>query len=205
MTNLADRPNSARGDRRREQLVDAGIALLREEGWPGVTTRAVAERAGTNPGLIHYHFGGLPGLRAAIFRQATDLIINPLVAELLDAPDERAALAMMRRMVPHTAGDDRTTRLASELIVGAMRDPALGVVLRDELRQARTQIAGRLGQLRPGWPPARLAGVATLIAASIDGLMLHRMIDGDLPADEALSAVAELLEGGEETVPLGKD
>ena len=77
MTNLADRPNSARGDRRREQLVETGIALLDEQGWPGVTTRAVAERAGTNPGLIHYHFGGLPGLHAAIFRRATDLVVNP--------------------------------------------------------------------------------------------------------------------------------
>ncbi|WP_345570772.1 TetR/AcrR family transcriptional regulator [Nonomuraea rosea] len=196
MTNLADRPNSARGDRRREQLVEAGIALLRQEGWPGVTTRAVAERAGTNPGLIHYHFGGLSGLHAAIFRRATDQIITPLVAELLGAADERAALATMQAMLPQATGDEHTTRLAAELIVGAMRDPALGVVLRDELRRARTQLAGRLGRLHPGWPPDRLRGVATLIAASIDGLMLHHMIDAELPAGEALSAVAELLEEG---------
>ncbi|MEO3885479.1 TetR/AcrR family transcriptional regulator [Nonomuraea sp. B5E05] len=65
MTNLADRPNLPRGDRRREQLVAAGIAVLRDDGWQGVTTRAVAQRAGTNPGLIHYHFGGLAGLRSA--------------------------------------------------------------------------------------------------------------------------------------------
>ncbi|MFI7128869.1 TetR/AcrR family transcriptional regulator [Nonomuraea sp. NPDC050153] len=194
MTNLADRPNSPRGDRRREQLVDAGIALLREEGWPGLTTRAVAQRAGTNPGVIHYHFGGLPGLHTAIFRRATDLIISPLVTELLGAPDERAALTMLRRMLPQTTRDEPVTRLAAELIVGASRDPALGTVLRDELRQARTHIAGRLGQLHPCWPSARLDGVAALIAALIDGLMLHYMIDGELLVGEALSAVEELLE-----------
>ncbi|MEV0143871.1 MULTISPECIES: TetR family transcriptional regulator C-terminal domain-containing protein [unclassified Nonomuraea] len=198
MTNLADRPTSGRGDRRREQLVDAGIALLRQEGWPGVTTRAVAEGAGTNPGLIHYHFGGLPGLRTAIFRRATDQIIAPLVTELVGAADERAALEMMRRMLPLATGDEQTTRLAAELIVGAMRDPALGAVLRTELRQARAQIAERLGQLHPDWPPTRLGGVATLIAASIDGLMLHYMIDSELPATEALSAVGELLEEEEQ-------
>ncbi|KAB8196256.1 TetR family transcriptional regulator [Nonomuraea phyllanthi] len=195
MTNLADRPNSTRGDRRREQLVETGIALLAEHGWPGVTTRAVAERAGTNPGLIHYHFGGLPGLHAAIFRQATHLIVGPMVAELLGAEDERAALAMIRSMLPHTTGDERTTRLAAELIAGATRDPALGAMLRDELRKAREQIAGRLALLRPGRPPAWATGVATLVVAAIDGLMLHHMIDSDLPVDEALSSVEKLLEG----------
>ncbi|WP_243717746.1 TetR/AcrR family transcriptional regulator [Actinomadura sp. KC345] len=173
--------------------MEAGIALLGEDGWTGVTTRAVAERAGTNPGLIHYHFGGLAGLHAAIFQRATDLIIDPLVDGLLGAPDERAALAMVRDMLEQAPGDERTTRLAAELIMGATRDPALGAVLRDGLRQARAQIADRLRALHPGWPQARLAGSATLIAASIDGLMLHSMIDDELPVGEALSAVGELL------------
>jgi AcrR family transcriptional regulator len=194
MSNLADRPNSARGDRRREQLVAAGVAVLGESGWPGVTTRAVAERAGTHAGLIHYHFGGLAGLHAAIFRQATALIVDPLVAELLDAPDERAALASMRRMLSQAPGGERAARLPAELIMGAMRDPALGAVLLDELRRARARIADRLRALRPGWSPERLTGVATLVTASIDGLMLHRMIDDELPAGAALSAVEALLE-----------
>ncbi|TDB94548.1 TetR family transcriptional regulator [Nonomuraea longispora] len=193
MTNLADRPNSVRGDRRREQLVAAGIALLRDDGWQGVTTRAVAQRAGTNPGLIHYHFGGLAGLHTAIFRQATELILGPLVTELTQAADERAALATVRRLLPQATGDDQTTRLAAELIAGATRDPALGVVLRDELRQARGLIAGRLREAHAAWPRDRLDGVATLVVAAIDGLMLHHMIDGDLPVGAALSAVENLL------------
>jgi hypothetical protein len=78
--------------------------------------------------------------------------------------------------------------------MGAMRDPALGAVLLDELRRARARIADRLRALRPGWSPERLTGVATLVTASIDGLMLHRMIDDELPAGAALSAVEALLE-----------
>ncbi|NDU71869.1 TetR family transcriptional regulator [Actinomadura sp. DSM 109109] len=193
MTNLADRPNSPRGDRRRRQLVDAGIALLGREGWPGVSTRAVAERAGTNPGLIHYHFGGLAGLHAAIFRTATDMIVGPMVAELLDAPDERAALEAMRSLLAGPPADEQGSRLAAELIVGAMRDPALGAVLREELRRARAEIAGRLGALHPDWPRERLAGAATLVTAAIDGMVLHYMIDGDLPVGDALTAAGDLL------------
>ncbi len=175
--------------------MDAGVALLAREGWPGVSTRAVAERAGTNPGLIHYHFGGLAGLHAEVFRQATDLVVGPMVAELLAAPDERAALERMRNLLGEAPADERGARLAAELIVGAVRDPGLGAVLRDELRRARAQIADRLRPLHPDWPPARLTGAATLITAAIDGLLLHYMIDGDLPVADALAAVDDLLEG----------
>lgn len=173
--------------------METGVALLGQDGWPGVTTRAVAERAATNPGLIHYHFGGLAGLHAAIFRRATDLVISPLLTELLGVTDERAALRMMRGTLPHASGDERTTRLAAELIVGATRDPALGAVLRDELRRVRAQVADRLGLLHPGWPAARREGAATLIVAAIDGLMLHHMVDADLPMDQALAAAEDLL------------
>ncbi|GAA1761602.1 TetR/AcrR family transcriptional regulator [Nonomuraea bangladeshensis] len=175
--------------------METGLALLSEHGWPGVTARAVAERAGTNPGLIHYHFGGLPGLHAAIFRRGTDLLVNPLVDELLTAGGERAALASIRTLLPRTAGDEPASRLAAELIIGATRDPALGAVLRDELRQARQQIADRLRALHPGWSAGQALGVATLTVASIDGLMLHRMIDGELPTGEALDVAERLLPG----------
>ncbi|MFI7454298.1 TetR/AcrR family transcriptional regulator [Nonomuraea sp. NPDC049714] len=178
--------------------MDAAIALLCEGGWQAVTTRGVAERADTNAGLIHYHFGGLPGLHAAIIRRAGELVINPLVAELLDAADEWAALAAVHRLLPETTGDERTARLAAELLAGATRDPALGEVLRDQLREARTQLAGRIRQLRPGWSPERATGVATLVAALIDGLMLHYMIDHELPVGEALTGVADLLRNGKD-------
>lgn len=212
--------------------MEAGLALLGEYGWPGVTARAVAERAGTNPGLIHYHFGGLPGLHAAIFRRGTDLLVNPLVDELMSARDERAAL---RALLPQTAGDEPAprlgggdesasrqtahdesasrlggggesvarlvagdefgSRLAAELIIGATRDPALGAMLRDELRQARQQIAERLRGLHPDWSARQAIGVATLVVAAIDGLMLHCMIDGAVPAEEALDVAERLLPG----------
>ncbi|WP_207933562.1 TetR/AcrR family transcriptional regulator [Actinomadura sp. GC306] len=175
--------------------MEAGIALLGQDGWPGVSTRAVAEHAGTNSGLIHYHFGGLAGLHSEVFRQATDLVLGPMLTELLAAPDERAALETLQTLLARLPADEQPTRLAAELIMGATRDPALGAVLRDELRRARGQIADRLRELHPGWPRSRFAGVAALIVASIDGLMLHHMIDGELPVGDVLSVVRELLEG----------
>ncbi|MEU4513504.1 TetR family transcriptional regulator C-terminal domain-containing protein [Nonomuraea wenchangensis] len=197
MAKLGDRPSSARGNRRREQLVEAGIALLCEGGWPAITTRAVAERAATRPALIHYHFGGLPGLRTAIARRAGELIIGRFLDELLAAEDERQALAVAQRLMPEATGDERTIRLGVELIAGAMRDPALGDVLRDDLRKARERLDRRLGELHPEWSPGRRSGVATLVAALIDGLMLHRMLDPRLETGEAMAVIEDLSGAGD--------
>lgn len=195
MTNLVERPSSGkgRGARRRDQLIDAGVELLAERGWPAVTTRAVAERAGANLGLIHYHFGGLQALRLAIAERAGEVIIGPVLAGFLGAPDERAALEALRRVIPETTGDTRVVKLATELITEGFRDPVLGEMSRDQLRVAREQIAERLARLRPEWSRERRLGAAVLVAALLDGLMLHRLLDAELPTDHALTALADLL------------
>ena len=42
--------------------MDAAERLLYEVGYAGVTTRAVAEAAGVNHGLVHYYFGSMEEL-----------------------------------------------------------------------------------------------------------------------------------------------
>ncbi len=42
--------------------MDAAERLLYEVGYAGVTTRAVAEAAGVNHGLVHYYFGSMEDL-----------------------------------------------------------------------------------------------------------------------------------------------
>lgn len=175
--------------------MDAGVALLAEGGWPAVTTRAVADRAGTHTGLIHYHFGGLPGLHTAIARKAGDEVIAPIVNALLEVRDPAAVLDSVRGLVPAAVGDGRTMRLGVEVMAGALRDPALGEAMRDVLRRARARIGERIGELYPSWSEARRAGAATVAAALLDGLVLHRLLDASLPVDEALAALGDLLEG----------
>lgn len=183
----------SRGERRRSQLVEAGVDLLAEQGWSAITTRAVAERAGANLGLIHYHFGGLPALRLAIADRAVEVVIGPVLGELMAATDERAALDALRRLLQATAGDSRAMRLAMELLTEGFRDPAFAERSRDQLRQARVEIAVRLGQLRADWSPERKTGAAILITALLDGLMLHRLVDPGLDTEPALAALEDLL------------
>ncbi|MFD0552255.1 TetR/AcrR family transcriptional regulator [Streptomyces rectiviolaceus] len=190
MTNSADRSASPRGERRRGQLADAGVELLAEAGWPGVTTRSVAERAGANLGLIHYYWGGLPALKAAIARRAGEQVFDPVTEELSGTTTLEEAHSKLIELLsaPH---DGRTARLTVELIAGAAREPLLGDVLRESLTETRARLRGWLKGVHPGAP----AGSETVLIALIDGMLLHRMLDPDLDNREALAALSHFLPG----------
>jgi AcrR family transcriptional regulator len=56
----------------RVALLDAAEELLLEEGYAAVTSRRVAERAGTNAALIHYYFQSMDGLFVELFRRGAE-------------------------------------------------------------------------------------------------------------------------------------
>ena len=51
----------------REAILDATLALLREEGVAKLTSREVAARAGVSDASVYYHFGDREGLLTAAF------------------------------------------------------------------------------------------------------------------------------------------
>ena len=58
----------ARGELTRTLILDAARDVLRESGYAGATTRAVADRAGVQLSLVHYHFRGKP--RTVLYRKS---------------------------------------------------------------------------------------------------------------------------------------
>ena len=46
----------------RERLLEAGLEVLKSDGYAGLTIAKVAARAGQNKALISYHFGSKQGL-----------------------------------------------------------------------------------------------------------------------------------------------
>ncbi|MEV0061018.1 TetR/AcrR family transcriptional regulator [Nocardia sp. NPDC050718] len=59
----------------REQILTATYELLRDKGIARLTTKEIAERAGTSEGSIFYHYGTRDGLLSAVFEHA----LAPLV------------------------------------------------------------------------------------------------------------------------------
>ncbi len=77
----------------RERIVEAALAAFAARGFHGASTRDIARRAGTNQGLITYHFRSKDALwRAAadrIFGRLGKRMTERLAAPLPDDPRER--------------------------------------------------------------------------------------------------------------------
>jgi AcrR family transcriptional regulator len=174
-------PAAARGEAVRRRLVAAAIELIPERGWTAVSTRVLAERAGVTPSVVHYHF---PSVQAVLVEAVLGAMrtvadgFEPLVAaagtaaELVDATV--AAVAQY-------TGTDPMSLLFVEAYLAATRDDGLRAGIARVLADLRAALADRLRQLGV----AEAEGTAAVLAAAVDGLLLHRAVDPDLAPDVA--------------------
>jgi TetR/AcrR family transcriptional regulator len=101
----------------RERIVAAAVEAFADKGFHAASTREIAGRAGTNQGLITYHFRS----KDALWRAAADRIFGRLRAELgerlaalpSDDPRERAREAI-RAFVRFAAAHPELFRLMVE-------------------------------------------------------------------------------------------
>ena len=56
----------------REALLTAAHEVMAEKGYPRVTLREVAERAGVQPALVNYYFGGKDGLLRSVIASVAE-------------------------------------------------------------------------------------------------------------------------------------
>lgn len=174
----------------RQRILGAARDLIAELGWNRVTTRKVAERAGVNNALVHYYFGTK---RALLLQAATDALMNeiggPLQALLGGAALRQGvaeAIAWMERVGPsHTA-----TRIVVEMMLQAVHDPALQETSRNMLQDFRHVVEAAAEA--QGWKPAEAAGLAIVLAALLDGLYLHVLLEPELDLEAAAQALRPL-------------
>ncbi|HET9142457.1 MAG TPA: TetR/AcrR family transcriptional regulator [Actinophytocola sp.] len=181
------RTAAERGREVRQQLVGAARELIAERGWSAVSTRMLAERAGVAPGLVHYHFASLPALltEAAIgaMRSAVEEI-----GQLLDQAGTPAQMLdrMLTALEVHT-GRDPLSLLFTETYLAATRDDDLRAAVSGIVVDLRDRLARWLG----GHGISEPERTAAVLAAAIDGVVLHRALQPDLTA----RTVAPILRG----------
>ncbi|MFT2015765.1 TetR/AcrR family transcriptional regulator [Streptomyces sp. 796.1] len=172
----------------REKIIEAAASLIPEVGWGGVTSRRVAERAGVNTGVIHYHVGSIGELRRIAAVSRIRLFFLDRIGDALAQPDPPAAVDMLLRRLCATDSRDPELLLLYESLVAAGRD-----------EQLRSEIAASLAQLRQwlhDWfaehGVARPLTAAVTLTAAIDGFLLQRTLDPDLdptPLIEGMTAL----------------
>ncbi len=72
------RPPGGRGGAGRDALLQAARAVMTEKGLPRVTAREVAARAGVQPALVNYYFGGKQGLLQAVTEAVASEMLDRL-------------------------------------------------------------------------------------------------------------------------------
>lgn len=59
-----------------DAFLDAAERLLITVGYAGITTRVLAEEAGTNHGLVHYYFGSMDNVLVRVLERFTERLID---------------------------------------------------------------------------------------------------------------------------------
>ncbi len=199
-----DAEKGSSGELTRRRLLDAGASLIVERGWGTVTTRAVAERAGVNQALVHYHFGSIGNLRREAVLARLMPEIQGLVDELLD---ERPLPDSIHRVTVLIDRFDLQTDLGvlmAEALLQATREPevaaAMGGIMGswDEMLGPRLKVAQERGVVRSDIPAERLTPV---IASFLDGFLIQRMADPALDATATADTLIRLLTAPQEKRP----
>ncbi|WP_410876238.1 TetR/AcrR family transcriptional regulator [Nocardia sp. A7] len=130
-----------RGRRRRAQILEATLEIVRRDGATGVTHRTVAKEAGITTSLTLYYFATLDDLLIAALTSVTEAY-TLRIRELVDTDDD--PLSGLAELIAESAGSGRERALAErELSTLAARRPALRPVARrwrDNVAElARTQ------------------------------------------------------------------
>ncbi|TDE30064.1 TetR/AcrR family transcriptional regulator [Actinomadura sp. 6K520] len=181
----------------RIRLLEAAVAVLAEGGWSAVTSRAVADRAQANNALVHYYFGSVAALRRAAVMHAMERELEGPVEAILRAEDVLDGVAAaVRRLARSGAGSGEGTdgqRVLAEALTHGMRDEELRAQSELQVRAFRDMLSDRLaanqaaGLLRADADPA---GLAVVLGALLDGLLVHMLID---PGTDMTGPAAGLL------------
>ncbi|MFD0904406.1 TetR/AcrR family transcriptional regulator [Actinomadura sediminis] len=166
-----------RGRRRRAQIIEATLTIVRRDGAAGVTHRTVAKEAGIATSLTLYYFATLDDLLIAALTSVTDEYTHRIRRLIESADDPVDGLA---RLIAESAGPGRERALAErELSTLAARRPAL----RPVARRWRDNVA-ELARTRTDDP----AAVEAFVALS-DGLCAAILLNDDEADVDRIRAV----------------
>ena len=192
----------ARGEDTRVQILDAARDALSEHGYARTTTRAIADRAGVQLSLVHYHFGGKQQLLVAVLERENERLLERQRA-LYAGP---GALAdKWRTACAYLREDLRSgyVRIVWELWAVGLADDELA----ERWRQALAGWRDLLASVAADWSddldlelPISPRALATLVANAFQGAeaeILAGVTEADAPHLEALESIAALIEWAE--------
>jgi AcrR family transcriptional regulator len=178
----------------RGEILDAALACFTERGYHETSIDHIAARAGLSKGAIYWHFEGKRELFLALVDRLAEQAL-PILDAAAAEPDWRSALhVLFARLRDYLAEGMPMFRLGLEYVSQSGRDDDIRI--RAERGHGLWKQAVELliakgvadGSLRP--MPA--AEVALVIDATIDGLMLAKLMRPGLDLDSTWRVAEEI-------------
>ncbi len=181
---------------RRQQIVDAGLATLREHGYAGFTQPRVAARAGLRQSHLTYYHPTRLDLLAVVGRAAVDRQLAAVDAMLGGGGSSPEAVA---RAIAELITQHGNTRVLMALAQAGDEEPRL----RELFRELADGIVARVARsVLRHHDPAAAEGLARLLHAIAVGLAVVDLAtgrpDGTQRAAGVLETALHLIAGGAE-------
>ena len=184
-------------DRRREEIAELTVRVIRSEGAGSATIRRIASEGGFSIGVLGHYFKDKDDLVAFAFRWMATQTFRELDAAVAGAePGLARVRAALEFMVP-APGAASFMGVWVSLWDGALQNPALGRVHRDYYARWRRHLRRHLSEaIRRGEVTLRrsIADAVDLLSAGIDGLWIGVTFEpGRLTSRRRRKLLAQLL------------
>jgi TetR/AcrR family transcriptional regulator, transcriptional repressor of bet genes len=162
-------------DDQRERLSAAVWSVLAERGLPGLTVRAVAERAGCSTGLVMHAFAD----RAALLAHARTVLHNRTAAraDAVTGTPQEILRGVLLEGAPLTSAKREEARVWIGFLAAALADPALAALHRRYNRAFVRRLQSLVADSHPEWTDQAVGQYARELAALIEGLNTLAAVD----------------------------
>jgi AcrR family transcriptional regulator len=210
MTNRPGRVPDDPSTRTRERLLHATVELMAEVGVDNVRTRSIAERAGVNPALVHYYFGSVSALVMEAAQDGLLRTLGPAIEAFQSGATIRDSIRAILRWTERHGEEAPGSTILAEAMVKATRDASFRKWATKASQRFRRVILERLQAARDAGeldPKLDLPTTAVLLAAALDGLLFHRLVDQTLDVKQVAAPLEAMLIGpprGRQRRPSGR-
>lgn len=175
---------------RRREITEAALRCLERHGHAGLTARRVAAEAGMSLGHLTYNFAGMDEIMAAAFRLAAQRMQEAAEARL-NLPGathaERLEAFLNAAFAPEKLNPAQL-RVRIDLWAAAQGNPALAATEAALNAALRARVEELLARMCDSWKTERIAQVADLVMAAMDGLWLDWTRRADAGAAQSVIA-----------------
>jgi AcrR family transcriptional regulator len=163
-------------EQRRDQVLDAALAIIAREGYAAVSIEAIARELDVTRPVIYNVYGGLADLLHALLdrqeRRAMTELTRTISAIPPDADVRRYLTGTISGLVDMVTGDPLTWL---PIFRAAVDTPA---IVRSRIERDRELVRARIASLVQGWLDTSATGVAPSLRERMDSEIVAHMLVG---------------------------